>query len=340
MQLSDLRFEYPEQLVATEPQRPSRVMWVEGQLTPREISLAELIEKIPAGDVLVINNTRVVKRRVFTVDEDMEVLFVNQRSSFEWEVLAPLSRKLDPAAKLLLPDGVEAVVVERGLPQVIRLSRELTDDYFERFGEVPLPPYIRRLRQQSHTVPQDETWYQTAWAERLGSTAAPTASLHFSAEDIRKLQNRGVVVVPLTLHVGLGTYLPVKVDDLSAHQMHREWVEIPAASWAQIAFARKQGRKIWALGTTVVRSLESAAMGKLISLEDGSFEGETDLFIFGDFKYKVVDRMLTNFHQPESTLLALVACFAGLENTLSAYDWAIKREFKLFSYGDLSVWLP
>jgi S-adenosylmethionine:tRNA ribosyltransferase-isomerase len=347
--LKDLDFAHPDELVATVPSRPTRVMWVESSdiksnnsatpsVQPIELTITQLLEQFAAGDLLVLNNTRVIKRRVFTIDEDIEVLFVAQLNELEWEVLSPLRGR--PLEKpLLLPGGIELLVTQRGLPQRVRSNKALPADYFEQFGEMPLPPYIRRVRGQSHTQPQDESWYQTAWAEHPGSSAAPTASLHFSNDDIQFLRNKGVEIQYVTLHVGLGTYLPVKTDRLQDHRMHHEWAEVPASTWEAIGRVQKNGRKVWALGTTAVRALESVPKGKLVAQEDSAFRGETDLFIHDDFEFKVVDRMLTNFHQPQSTLLALVASFAGLKKTMDAYHWAVEKQFRLFSYGDLSVWI-
>lgn len=334
MKLVDLQFDYPENLVATRPQHPSRVMWVEE--APGEISFAELLLKIPAGDVLVINNTKVLKRRVFA--GDIEILFLKQLSPLEWEVLFP-SRKYKINDQITLPEGVRMTLLEKGRPQRVRTDVELGEDYFQRVAELPLPPYIQKAREQRHTVLADESWYQTAWASQPGSFAAPTASLHFRPEDILTLQNRGVEICELTLHVGLGTFLPVTAEDLDQHDMHEEYSEIPGHSWKCIGKARARGANIWALGTTATRSVESAAAGLLREDGGGGYAGFTRLLIQPGYEFRVVDRLLTNFHQPESTLLALVGAFAGLDKVKACYRWAIERNFRLFSYGDLSCWI-
>ncbi|KYG65067.1 S-adenosylmethionine:tRNA ribosyltransferase-isomerase [Bdellovibrio bacteriovorus] len=334
MKLADLDFSFPEELIATSPQRPSRVMWVEGGV-PQEITLQELMSRIPAGDVLVVNNTRVLKRRVFA--GDVEILFLKQTSSVDWEVLFP-SKKYKVGSSLELPLGVTMTLVEKGRPQKVRLNQEVTEDYFQKVAELPLPPYIQKAREQRHTVEADESWYQTAWAKTPGSFAAPTASLHFSAQDMEALKAKGVVLCEVTLHVGLGTFLPVTAEDLNDHDMHEEYVEVSAATWAVVNNARKNGHKVWSLGTTTTRSLESVGNGLLQGNPEEGFRGFTKLLIQPGYKFKVVNRLLTNFHQPQSTLLALVAGFSSLETVKACYHWAIERKFRLFSYGDLSCW--
>ncbi|WP_373997609.1 tRNA preQ1(34) S-adenosylmethionine ribosyltransferase-isomerase QueA [Bdellovibrio bacteriovorus] len=334
MKLADLDFSFPEELIATSPQRPSRVMWVEGGV-PQEITLQDLMARIPAGDVLVVNNTRVLKRRVFA--GDVEILFLKQTSATDWEVLFP-SKKYKVGASLELPLGVTMTLIEKGRPQKVRLNQEVSEDYFQKVAELPLPPYIQKAREQRHTVDADESWYQTAWAKTPGSFAAPTASLHFSAQDMEALKAKGVALCEVTLHVGLGTFLPVTAEDLNDHDMHEEYVEVSAATWAVVNNARKNGRKVWSLGTTTTRSLESVGNGLLQGNPEEGFRGFTKLLIQPGYQFKVVNRLLTNFHQPQSTLLALVAGFSSLETVKACYHWAIERKFRLFSYGDLSCW--
>jgi len=336
MRITDLHFEYPEELVATKPERPSRVMWVEDG-KPSEISLSELLSKIPSGDLLVLNNTKVLKRRVFA--GDLEILFLSRLSGDEelWEVLFP-SKKYKVDDVIELPLGVKMTLKQKGRPQLVTLDRPVDESYFEKVAELPLPPYIQKARGQRHTIKTDETWYQTAWAKTPGSFAAPTASLHFSAADLETLRARGVKLVELTLHVGLGTFLPVTSEDLNEHKMHSEYVEIPASAIAEIEKTKASGHKVWAMGTTATRALESYPRGYFKKSEE-SLKGFTDILIQPGFQWQVVDRLLTNFHQPESTLLALVAGFADLSTVKQTYQWAMERKFRLFSYGDLSVWL-
>jgi len=329
MKLSDLRFDYPENLVATEPRRPSRVAWIKDGEPPQEISLAELCERIPADDILVINDTKVLHRRVFA--GELEILFLRPEPELVWQVLMP-SKKLKINEVIELPMDVRMTLLEKGRPQRVRVSRVLTDQDFEKYGELPLPPYIQKARGVRHNQGADENWYQTAWAEKPGSLAAPTASLHFQDTHLARLQARGVQIKKVTLHVGLGTFLPVLTEDLDQHPMHFEELEVKPEVWQELKMAKQQGRHIWALGTTAVRALETAARGPL--------RGETNLLIQPGFKFQMVDRLLTNFHQPESTLLALVAAFSDLEKVKASYAWAIEKNFRLFSYGDLSVWIP
>lgn len=364
MQKIDLNFEYPEELVATERAISSRVLWAKPAPSAyewSEKSVAELIDQFEAGDVLVLNDTKVLKRRLFTAS-GLEILFLKPvvgdaieqgRLATDWEVLCPSSR-WKRNTREILPEGIELEIIQRGRPQVVRAFRgnepvQLLDQYFERHGEMPLPPYIQKARGERHNRQQDDRQYQTAWAAQPGSLAAPTASLHFSADHLELLRARGVQVLTITLHVGLGTFLPITVDDLNEHQMHAEWIEVQESVWSTIEQCRRSGHRVWALGTTVTRALESVALG-LIEKSPKSIDGEaryfgeTQIFIKPPFDFKVVDVLMTNFHQPESTLLALVAAFVdgvtgnGLNDVKRAYSWAIENKFRLFSYGDLSVW--
>lgn len=332
MKKSDLIFDYPESLVAQFPVKPSRVMWVENG-EPREISLQQLLDQIPSGDVLVLNDTKVLRRRVFVKhkDQNLEFLFLDRLNNNEWHVLFP-AREFKIGTEFLLPHGALVTLVEKGLPQKVKIDRELSDFDFEKIGELPLPPYIQKARSERHNQAEDKNWYQTAWAQNPGSFAAPTASLHFSSDEIEKLKYRGVHVVYLTLHVGLGTFLPVKVDDLDHHQMHKELYSVPQSVWELVKKKREECRGVWALGTTTTRTLETVA-------RTGKLSGESDLLLQVGSEFKIVNRLLTNFHQPESTLLALVAAFSHLETVQRCYQWAIARKFRLFSYGDLSVWI-
>lgn len=355
MKISDLRFSYPDELVATEPRRPSRVMWVDcrdlcgvdnqkadlqkdSSITEaQELAWSEFLEKIPSGDVLVVNDTKVVKRRVFS--SELEILFLDLIDPQKniWSVLFP-SKKMKIGQVINLPGSAQMTLLEKGRPQKVQLDQFLNDDYFEKYGEVPLPPYIQKARGERHHRKDDEAWYQTVWAENPGSFAAPTASLHFSPQDLERLRAKGVKILKVTLHVGLGTFLPVLADDLNDHKMHSEFVEISIETWEEILRSKLQGKKIWSLGTTTTRALESQAKG-LLQKNTKSYLGLTDILIQPGFQWSVVDCLLTNFHQPESTLLALVASFSSLERVQKVYQIAIEKKFRLFSYGDLSVWV-
>jgi S-adenosylmethionine:tRNA ribosyltransferase-isomerase len=336
MKVSDLRYDYPEDLVATEPQRPSRVLWVQSG-KPMEISFQDLLQKIPSGDVLVINNTKVLKRRVFAAD--LEILFLGKlnQPTEVWEVLFP-AKRFKIGDRVELPLGARMTLKKKGRPQLVEIDRTLDESYFEAIAELPLPPYIQKARNERHNQQSDQSWYQTAWAKKDGSFASPTASLHFSSQDIEFLRRKGVRICELTLHVGLGTFLPVTAEDLKDHDMHEEWVEVPEATWSAVQSARAEGCAVWSLGTTSTRALESAGQGLLKKGESG-WIGMTKLLIQPGYDWKVVDRLLTNFHQPESTLLALVAGFSNLETVKEVYQFAVAHRFRLFSYGDLSVWL-
>ncbi len=333
--LADLDFEYPLELVAVEPSRPTRVAAFHSGRAPEELTIARLLERFQPGDLLVINESAVIPARIFSADDD-EILFLIQRTEREWEVLFP-AREFKIGDKLALPGDITATLVQKGLPQILELHQTLPQEYFLEFGELALPPYIQDVRSERHNRPQDKAWYQPAWAKHLGSVAAPTASLHFSNEDLETLTAKGVNIGRVTLHVGAGTFLPIRSENLEDHVMHAERVSIPHTVVEQIELTKAQNRRVWALGTTVTRALESMALG-LLEKGPSGFQGESRLFIRPGYDFKVVDVLMTNFHQPRSTLLCLVAAFAGLETVKKNYRWAIEREFKLFSYGDLSVW--
>lgn len=334
MQTKDLHFDYPEELIATQKTSPTRVMWVGEDRLPREVTFEQMLNMIPPGDVLVVNDTKVVKRRVFAGDH--EILFLQELPNNEWQVLFPAKNE-KIGAKIELPMGAVAELIEKGRPQKLRISRKLLPEDFEKFGELPLPPYIQKARKERHNQADDAEKYQTAWAKFEGSLAAPTASLHFTEAHLQHLRDRGVIVKALTLHVGLGTFLPVTADTLEDHVMHGETVTIPRDTWFAVEQAHLERRGIWALGTTVARSIESAA-ARMLPETPAGLHGETKLFMKPGSEWRRINRLMTNFHQPESTLLALVASFHSLESVKSAYEWAIGRRFKLFSYGDFSVW--
>lgn len=337
MQVTELDFTYPPELVATEPSRPSRVAFVTGSEEPRELNMKELLEQFFPGDLLVVNESKVIPARVFS-NEEVEILFLRSISQSEWQVLFP-AREFKVNAELALPGGVTATLVKKGLPQVVCVSQLLTPEYFQEFGEYALPPYIQEARSQRHNLETDAGWYQTAWAKNPGSVAAPTASLHFSEGDLEALRAKGVNVAKLSLHVGAGTFLPIKTENLDDHEMHAEEVEIPLETIRLIEETKSKGGRVWALGTTVARSIEAWADGHFTRGAAGNFVGETKLFIKPDYQFKIVGGLLTNFHQPKSTLISLVSAFAGLERVKDAYSWAIEKRFRLFSYGDLSAWI-
>ena len=331
---ASLFYDYPEALVPTEPTDDFRtLLYDQGHIG--EINKTQILDLFRNGDLLVLNNTKVDKRRVYTKN-GLEILFVKALDSLTWEVLLPVKKM--KAGEDSLPGDVQFELVQKGLPQILETSRPLNEDYFLQFGELALPPYIQKARNQRHNTNLEEKWYQTEWASQAGSAAAPTASLHFKKQDLEILQDKGVQIEYLTLHVGLGTFLPIKSEKLSEHKMHAEYTAVPLRLKQKLEETKSRGNKVWALGTTVTRSLESLYTGHLQKIED-SYVGETNLFITPGFDYRAVDVLMTNFHQPGSTLLALVAAFAGLGEVLRAYRWAVDQKFRLFSYGDLSLWI-
>lgn len=337
MQISDLDFNYPEGLVATERKLPTRIAFFKSQQPPKELSLSQLIDMFKPGDLLVLNNSKVIPARIFS-DQEVEVLFLNELSPSTWQVLFP-ARDFKLGQVIALPGDLKIKLLQKGIPQIVEVSQPLDLEYFEKFGEVALPPYIQEARGQRHNQKGDRQSYQAAWAKIPGSVAAPTASLHFASEHLNTLQTKGVNIAYLTLHVGAGTFLPIRSTNLDDHQMHEEYVHIPRATIDLLEQTKATGGKVWSLGTTVTRSLEAWALGQFTKNLEGGVSGKTKLFIKPHFEFKVVDVLLTNFHQPRSTLLSLVGTFYGLEQVKDAYAWAIAQKFRLFSYGDLSVWI-
>jgi S-adenosylmethionine:tRNA ribosyltransferase-isomerase len=338
--IESYNFSYPDDLVATVPQNPTRLMVVketpESDWQVQEADFSQISDFFTPGDVLVINETQVQKRRVFS-DTGLEVLFLDNIEEDIWSVLFP-AKKYKIGNLLTLPGGVNLQLLEKGLPQKVKvIAGKVNADYFANFGEMALPPYIQKARGNKQNQEDDETWYQTQWAKNEGSAAAPTASLHFSNSDLKKLEDKGVKVLKLTLHVGLGTFLPMKSENIKDHNMHSEYVSIPKETLNLILEAKKNNYHVWALGSTVIRALESYAEGILNEDHEGA-SGHTQIFIYPGFQFKWVSGLLTNFHQPQSTLMAMVAAFSSLTDVQKAYAWAMDRKFKLFSYGDLSLW--
>jgi len=305
--------------------------------------VARLGDHLPAGTLLVCNDTRVIPARLRAhrpTGGAVEVLLVemegSQESSCRWTVLARSNKPLAPGDPLTFDGGPDAVVEERGHRGEVRLRVAATaaalDEYMRTHGEVPLPPYIRR-----RPVAADRDRYQTVYAAHDGSIAAPTAGLHFTPRLLAELAGSGVEVRFVTLHVGPGTFRPVASEELSGHVMHKERYSIGAETARAIRAAREQGRPVIAVGTTVVRALEGchAAKGRL---EEAS--GDTDIFISPPFEFKVIDGLMTNFHLPRSTLLCLVSALAGRERILAAYREAIEMRYRFYSYGDAMLILP
>jgi S-adenosylmethionine:tRNA ribosyltransferase-isomerase len=338
MRREDFDYTLPPELIAQEPavrREAARLMTLD-RLTGviGEGTVADIPCLLRPGDLLVVNDTRVIPARLLGQKESggrVEVFLVRRHPGDDerWQVLIRASKPSRPGSVILLAEGVTAVVDGRDDNDCWTVTFSPArgfDAWLERHGAMPLPPYIRRQAGEG-----DRHRYQTVFAREKGAVAAPTAGLHFTESLLGEVRNRGVQIVPVTLHVGLGTFLPVRVHDLDEHRMHRERYRIPAATAEAIGRVRQEGGRVVALGTTVARTLEQA--GHL----DGTVaagEGEADIFIRPGHKFRVVDALITNFHLPGSTLLMLVAAFAGLELTLEAYREAVAREFRFFSYGD------
>ena len=323
MKLSEFDYELPPQLIAQQPapqRSASRLLHLDGasgRLEDR--AFTDLPQLVDARDVLVLNDTRVIKARLFGArDTGGRVEFFVERILGANEALGLLrsSKSLKAGARLALGDGVAVEVLGRE-DDLFRLRfAEPVDAVLERCGSVPLPPYITH-----RPGPEDAERYQTVYAAQPGAVAAPTAGLHFDREMLGKIQTKGANIATVTLHVGAGTFQPVRAENIEEHRMHRERYEVPPATAAAIA-----GKRVLAVGTTSLRALESAAQG--------ATSGETDLFIHPGFRFRVVDRLLTNFHLPKSSLLMLVAAFAGMDNMRRAYAHAIEQRYRFFSYGD------
>jgi len=335
MRLSDFHYDLPPELIAQRPldeRSASRLLCLDrvtGALSDR--MFRELPDLLQPGDLLVFNDTRVIPARLLGVKRDtggrVEVLV--ERVLDAHRVLAHVRASKSPGegVALWLEEALEAVVEGRegDLFRLRVAGDEPVLDLLERHGHMPLPPYIERA-----DGPDDRSRYQTVFASRPGAVAAPTAGLHFDASVMDRIRERGVELASVTLHVGAGTFQPVRVQDLSEHVMHAEWVEVDQTVCDRVAACRARGGRVVAVGTTAVRSLESAAA-------DGElkpFCGDTRLFITPGYDFRVVDAMITNFHLPESTLLMLVSAFAGYEPVMNAYRHAVAERYRFFSYGD------
>lgn len=335
---ADFAYELPPDLVAQQPE-PSRgasrllVVPRDGG-PPQDRTFADLVALVPAGDLVVLNTTRVRHARLLGTRPSggpAELLLVHPAPDGAWIAMGKPGSALKPGKRITFAPEVHAETIEV-LPdghRVVRFIGCTADEAMARFGRIPLPPYIDRP-----PTADDERRYQTVYAEREGSVAAPTAGLHFTAELLAALTAKGVELGRLDLEVGPGTFKPVEHDDLAQHVMHEERYEIPAALAEQIRAARVRGARVWAVGTTAVRALESAAH------DDGTVNagsGSTALFITPGYRFRVVNALLTNFHLPRSTLLMLVSAFAGYDNTMAAYHHAIQQRYRFYSYGDAMV---
>lgn len=333
---SDYAFDLPPELIAQRPPEvrgASRLMVVDRTATTiAHHHFADLPSFVPAGDVLVRNATRVMRARLLGTRDSgapAEVLLLKPLGGARFEAMVRPGGKVRPGRTIHVAPELEVRVLEitERRTRIVELVTPLEpSEAIERFGHVPLPPYIAR-----EDTNADAERYQTVYARETGSVAAPTAGLHFTPDVLDALATRGVDIEDVVLHVGAGTFKPVEVEDPAEHVMHEEWYTIPDATAAALNAARDRGAKCWAVGTTTVRTLESAAH------DDGRFDataGETRIFIRPPYAFRAVDRLLTNFHLPHSTLIMLVAAFAGYELTMRAYREAVAQRYRFFSYGD------
>ena len=334
LRLSDFDYDLPPGLIAQHPageRASSRLLHLDGRSgAMHDLAFGDIVGLLDERDLLIVNDTRVVKARLRgRKDSGGEVEVLVERILDAHRVLAQVRASKSPQAgrKLLLPGGTVAEVIARsGEFYELRFeSGERILQILEAHGETPLPPYITHAPDR-----EDEERYQTVYASVPGAVAAPTAGLHFDDTLLARLRERGVAIASITLHVGAGTFQPVREDDLSRHVMHSEWYEIPAATAHAVREARRRGGRVVAVGTTALRALESA--GANGGVREGA--AETRLFILPGYRFKVVDRLVTNFHLPRSTLLMLVSAFAGFENIRRAYAHAIAARYRFFSYGD------
>lgn len=334
MNKSDFYYNLPEELIAQTPVEPrdhSRMLVYDRETGEIEHKhFYDIIDYLKAGDVLVINDTKVLPARIYGVKEGtgakIEFLLHKRIHLDEWEVLVKPAKKATVGAVIRFSDELTATVtgyIGEGL-RTVRFSYDgVFEDILSRVGEMPLPHYI-------HERLSDGTRYQTVYARESGSSAAPTAGLHFTPELLQKIRDKGVEVVKVLLHVGLGTFRPVKAENILDHKMHSEYYCVTPEAAAAVNKAKSEGRRVIAVGTTSVRTLESAWHDGKLNAESG----ETSIFIYPPYKFKAVDALITNFHLPESTLIMLVSAFIGRENALKMYECAVENKYRFFSFGD------
>lgn len=336
MDLRDFNYDLPEELIAQDPledRSSSRLMVLHKDTGRIEHKIfRNIIDYLNPGDCLVINDTKVIPARLMGVKEDtgaaIEVLLLKRNADDVWECLVKPGKKARTGARIVFGEGLlvgEIVDVIEDGNRMIKFHYEgVFEEILDKLGQMPLPPYI------THKL-QDKNRYQTVYARNEGSAAAPTAGLHFTKELLEKIKEKGVNVVSITLHVGLGTFRPVKVDKIEEHHMHTESYNISKEAADTINRTRAAGGRVIAVGTTSCRTLESAAA------DDGTIparSGDTDIFIYPGYKFKAIDCLITNFHLPESTLIMLVSALAGRDNIMNAYETAVKERYRFFSFGD------
>ncbi len=336
LKTSDFYFDLPKELIAQDPlenRSASRLLMVDKNTgVVRHEIFHNIVDYLHAGDCLVLNDTKVLPARLLGIKPDtgaqVEVLLLKRREGNVWESLVKPGKKVRPGAKLTFGEGIlnaEVLdVVEEG-NRLIRFSYNgIFEEVLDQLGEMPLPPYI------THKL-KDKNRYQTVYAKYDGSAAAPTAGLHFTSELLAQIEKKGVKLAYVTLHVGLGTFRPVKADHILEHHMHSEYYQITQSAAEMINEAKKSGHRVICVGTTSCRTIESAADESGILSECC---GDTEIFIYPGYQFKVMDCLITNFHLPESTLVMLVSALAGRENVLQAYKEAVKEKYRFFSFGD------
>lgn len=336
MDLKAFNYDLPEELIAQDPledRSSSRLMVLHKDTGRIEHKIfRNIIDYLNPGDCLVINDTKVIPARLMGIKEDtgaaIEVLLLKRNADDVWECLVKPGKKARTGARIIFGEGLlvgEIVDVIEDGNRMIKFHYEgIFEEILDKLGQMPLPPYI------THKL-QDKNRYQTVYAKNEGSAAAPTAGLHFTKELLEKIKEKGVNVVSITLHVGLGTFRPVKVDKIEEHHMHTETFNISKEAADTINRTRAAGGRVIAVGTTSCRTLESAAA------DDGTIparSGDTDIFIYPGYKFKAIDCLITNFHLPESTLIMLVSALAGRDNIMNAYETAVKERYRFFSFGD------
>lgn len=338
MDLHDFYYELPEELIAQDPlsdRSSSRLMIMDKNTGALEHKVfRDIIDRLNPGDCLVINDTKVIPARLIGVKEGtgaaIEVLLLKRKEDLRdvWEVLVKPGKKAKPGTRIIFGGGKLAAevidIVEEG-NRLIKFSYDgIFEEILDELGQMPLPPYI------THKL-EDKNRYQTVYAKHEGSAAAPTAGLHFTKELLEQISRKGIEIATVTLHVGLGTFRPVKVENIQEHHMHSEFYMITQESADKINAAKERGGRVICVGTTSCRTIESAASkdGKLTACS-----GWTDIFIYPGYQFKILDALITNFHLPESTLLMLVSALAGRENVLEAYKMAVEEKYRFFSFGD------
>jgi S-adenosylmethionine:tRNA ribosyltransferase-isomerase len=344
MKLADFDFDLPEALIATRPARPrtsARLLLAEGDgISDRRVS--DLVDILQPGDRLVLNNTKVIPARLFGTRQRGEAVAKVEITLLEprpdgWRALAKPLRKVQVGEVIRFSERLFANVRSKTETDLV-LAFDLTGADFDaalaETGVMPLPPYIAAKRAADD---QDRTDYQTVFARHAGAVAAPTASLHFDEPLLRALADKGVTFTEVTLHVGAGTFLPVKVEDVTSHKMHAEWGRVTAAAAEEINATKRAGGRVIPVGTTALRLIESAADDNGVL---HPWEGETDIFIYPGYRFRVTDALMTNFHLPKSTLVMLVAALMGERHIRAIYDHAIRNGYRFFSYGDSSLLIP